>query len=437
MKMKWGNDMKEKQTLQQKLAARKLKQPPALIYRILVIVLRLLFQKKLGITIKREVDLKEYKGPYIVVSNHASRLDYLYAVMAFYPHTLNFVAGYNEFFRSHLAFIFRLMQVIPKKNFVPDLYTIRETSRILKSGGRVVLFPEGMSSISGANQPCAIGSGKFLKHFGLPVLMMKIEGGYLTSTKYCLDERPGRVDVTISEFLSPEQIKSMSADDIQAKLDEELYHDDYEWNKREFVSFEAGGRVAHNLHTLLFWCPKCNKEFTMRGEGDTIRCSSCGNGAMMNDYYELIPFDDDCVIPETPSKWFDLQRRHIYLAVKDKAFQLKERVRLGVLPKYEYLKNQDTSVIVGEGELTLDHSGFSYSGTREGKPFSFHIEPKQLPTFGMCTDISRFYTFFENEFLEFFPESQSVEKWFLAAEEIHRLAGGQWRNFPHATIYAD
>ncbi len=427
--------MKEKQTLQQKLAARKLQKPPALIYRILVTALRVLFQKKLGVTIEHEIDLKNYPGPYIVVGNHASRLDYLYATMAFYPHTLNFVAGYNEFFRSHLAFIFRLMQVIPKRNFVPDTYTIREATRILKKDGRIVLFPEGMSSISGANQPCALGSGKFLKHFKLPVLMLKISGGYLTSTKYCLDERPGKVAVTVSELLSPGEIAKLSADEIQAKLDEALYHDDYEWNKQARVSFEAGGRVAHNLHTLLFWCPRCHEEFGMRGEGNTISCKRCGNGAMMNDYYELIPLDESCVIPNTPKEWFDLQRRHVYRLVKNKEFVLREKVRLGVLPKYEYLKNQETSQIVGEGELTLDHSGFSFSGTREGQPFSFHIEPKQLPTFGMCTDITRFYTFVENEFLEFFPETQSVEKWFLAAEEIHRLAGGQWRNFPHANTY--
>ena len=173
----------------------------------------------------------------------------------------------------------------------------------------------------------------------------------------------------------------------------------------------------------------------MRGEGNTITCMRCGNGAMMTDYYDLIPLDENCVIPDTPKEWFDLQRRHVYRLVKNKEFVLRERVRLGVLPKFEYLKNQETSQIVGEGELTLDHSGFSFSGTREGQPFSFHIEPKQLPTFGMCTDISRFYTFFDNEFLEFFPQTQSVEKWFLAAEEIHRLAGGQWRNFPRANTY--
>lgn len=429
--------MSQNKTLQQKLAQRKLSPPFAPLYCILVTVMRVLYQKKLNISIRREIDLKRYKGPYIVVSNHASRLDYLYAAFAFFPHTLNFVAGYNEFFRSHLAFIFRLMQVIPKRNFVPDLYAIREVSRVLKKGGRVILFPEGMSSISGANQPVAVGSGKFLKHFGVPVLMMNISGGYLTSTKYCLDERPGRVDVTVSELLSSEQLSSMSADQIQDMLNEKLYHDDYAWNKQAKVSFDSKGRIAQNLHTLLFWCPKCKTEFSMYSEGDTIRCQHCGNGAVINERYDLTAIDESCIIPETQQLWFELQRQHIYRAVKQEGFKLREKVRLGILPKFEYLKNQLTSHIVGEGELTLDSTGLQYSGTREGAPFSFHIPIRQLPTFGMCTDISRFYTFFENEFLEFYPQTESVEKWFLAAEELHRLTGGPWRNFPHAITYQE
>ncbi len=427
--------MPQQKTLQQKLAARKLSPPFAPLYRILVTVMRLLYQKRLNVVIRRELNLKNYKGPYIVVSNHASRLDYLYAGFAFFPHTLSFVAGYNEFFRSHLAFIFRLMQVIPKRNFVPDLYTIRSVSRILKKGGRVILFPEGMSSISGANQPVAIGSGKFLKHFEVPVLQMKIAGGYLTNTKYCLDERPGRVEVTVRELFSPEQLSSMSAEQIQEKLDEALYHDDYAWNKKEQVAFSSGGRVAHNLHTLLFWCPKCGKEFYMKGEGNTLRCSHCGNGASIDERYNLTPFDETCVIPETLQAWFEQQRKHIYHTVNEEGFRLVEKVRLGMLPKFEYLKEQATSMVVGEGILTLDRTGFRFDGTRDGEPFSFHIKPPQLPTFGMCTDISRFYTFVDNEFYEFYPENDTVEKWFLATEEIHRLEGGSWKNFPHATTY--
>jgi hypothetical protein len=357
--------------------------------------------------------------------------------MAFFPHTLNIVAGYNEFFRSHLAFIFRLMQAIPKRNFVPDLYTIRAVSRVLKKGGRVILFPEGMSSISGANQPVAIGSGKFLKHFKVPVLMMNIAGGYLTTPKFSLDERPGKVEVRIKELFTPEQLDKLSAEEIQHTLDKELYHDDYAWNKAARASFDAKGKTADRLHTLLFWCPKCGMEFAMKGEGNRIFCTHCGNGATLDDKYDLTPFNDTCIIPFTPQAWFELQRKHIFHAVQDVDFSLHEHVHLGTLMKYKCLKDQKTSEIVGEGELTLDRSGFSYTGTREGRPFSFNIKPAMLPTFGMCTDISRFYTFVDTEFLEFYPETESVEKWFLATEEIHRLEGGAWRNFENAMTYGE
>jgi hypothetical protein len=53
----------------------------------------------------------------------------------------------------------------------------------------------------------------------------------------------------------------------------------------------------------------------------------------------------------------------------------------------------------------------------------------------MCTDVTRFYTFVDGEFIEFYPETESVAKWFLATEENHRHCGGQWRDFP-SSYYA-
>lgn len=141
----------ETQTLQQKLASRKIGRPPAGVYQILGYLWRLMYQRRLNIHFDYRIDLRDYrKGPYIVVSNHASRLDYIYTGVAFLPQRLNYVGGYNEFFRSHLAFIFRFLKVIPKRNFVPDIYTLRQFDRILKSGGKAIIFPEGMSSISGS-----------------------------------------------------------------------------------------------------------------------------------------------------------------------------------------------------------------------------------------------------------------------------------------------
>lgn len=424
-----------KPTLQERLHQRRIKRPPKAIYCLLGYIWRLIYFKKLGVRAELRSDPRRCKGPYIIVSNHASRMDYIYTGAVLLPDTLNFVAGYNELFRSHLALILRLLQVIPKKNFTPDVYAVREIARVLRKGGRVILFPEGMSSIGGGNQPCAIGSGKLLKHFGVPVYVSKIRGGYLTNTKYCLDERPGRVEVTIDLLFTPEQLASMRADEIQLALDEAIRHDDYAWNKVERQSYDGHGRMAQGLHTLLYRCPRCKREFTMRGEGDVICCMACGNGARLDAAYNLVPLDETCVLPETPRRWFDDERKAVYQELLDPAFRLTERVALGVLPTDRYLTDGATSEKAGEGNLTLDRAGLHYDGTRGGEPFSFTIEPKLLPTYGMCTDVSRFYTFYRGEFLEFYPETESVAKWLLATEELHRLCGGEWRNFPGADTY--
>ena len=296
--------MPEKLTEQEKLEKRALKPVNKTAFRALVHVANALFKKKYGVNFTYADDIKPYLGKsYVVVSNHASRIDYVFTAPAFWPDTFNFVVGYNEFFRSHLAAVLRIMQVVPKKNFVQQPYSIRQMIRIIRAGGRLIILPEGMSSISGANQPCALGSGHLLKHLGVPVLYTKIAGGYLTAPKYNLNDRPGRVDVTVGVLLTAEQVKAMTAEEIQAYLDEKLWHDDYEWNKSARVKFDGHGEMAKNLHQLLFWCPRCGGELCMESEGDTIRCRHCGNTAHVNEYYDLLP-EPGSEFPATQRLWF-------------------------------------------------------------------------------------------------------------------------------------
>ncbi|MBE5760951.1 MAG: hypothetical protein E7334_03015 [Clostridiales bacterium] len=429
-----AKSVKEKPTIAQELEIRRIKKPPAVIYPLLGRIWQLLYFKKLNVHVEYKFDHKKLKGAYIAVANHASRMDYIYTGIPLLPHRLNYVAGYNEFFRSHLAFVFKLLQVIPKRNFVPDVHAVREIMRIIKSGGRVMLFPEGMSSISGANQPVALGSGKLIKSLKVPVLQIKIKGGYLTNTKYCLDERPGRIDIIVDLLFTPEQLESLSADEIQAKLNEALYHDDYAWNKQQRVKYKGSGRLAHNMHMLLYRCPKCGSEFTMEGKGNCISCSHCGNAIELNSKYDLKPLEEGAIVPRTPREWFDMQREHVKREVAKPGFMLKEDVRIGVLPDHELLKEQKTSEIVGGGILTLDKTGLTFDGRRQGKDFKFHVDIKDLPTYGCCTDLSRFYTFVGGEFIEFYPANPVTEKWFLATEELHRQNGGAWKNAYENTL---
>lgn len=402
---------------------------PNFIYNLLGWVWKTFVAKKYNVHYNLKTDIKKAKGPFIFISNHASRLDYIFTGVPTLPNRMNFVAGYNEFFRSHLAGVFKLLKVIPKRNFVPDNYTLREVNRTLKNGGNIMLFPEGMSSISGANQPVAIGTGKLLKHYKVPVYYSVIKGGYLTSPKYNVQDRPGYVEVEIDKLFTPEQLETLSPEQIEDIINKSIYHDDYAWNKVQKHSYNIGENGAEHLEDLLFWCPKCNKQHVMKGDGNKFYCTECGNGFTLKDTYEMVALSDDCVIPETQTAWFNMQREVIKEEIKDDNFVLTERVKLGVLPDDKMLKNQATSIIVGQGTLSLNRAGLSFKGTKNGKDFEFFIESKALPTYGMCTDLSRFYTFYQNDFYEFYPENNVVEKFFLATEEIHRLNGGKWQDF--------
>ena len=417
-----------KKTLDQKLHSRKIKKPN-FIYPILGYVWKLLFYKKYNVTPIFKTDIKKVKEPYILLSSHASRLDYMFTAIPLLPKRFNFVAGYNEFFRSHLAGVFKLLRVIPKKNFTADIYTIKEVSRVIKKGGNIILYPEGMSSISGANQPVAVGTGKFIKHFKLPVYYSVIKGGYLTSPKYDLTERYGKVEVVYDIMFTKEEIEKLSPAEIEDIINEKLYHDDYAWNKQVKNEYKIKGDISNNLHHLLYYCPKCKSEFTMKGENNKIYCTKCGNGASITNTYEMIPFDETCVIPSTQTEWFNLERKLAEIEIENKDFKLTEKVKLGMLPKDKLLKDQKTSIIVGEGTITLDHTGLTYNGTCNNEAFSFHLNTSEVPTYGMCTDLSRFYTFYKGEFMEFYPENETVEKWFLCTESLHRYHNGKWRNF--------
>jgi len=372
--------MAEKLTLQQKLERKHVKAPPALPYWILIRIWLIALKRRLNIRFIYKARPGRDKNPYVLVGNHASRVDYLYTAPVALPHRLNYVVGYNEFFRSHLYPIFSLMQVIPKRNFVPDVHTVKEIMRVIKNGGRVCLFPEGMSSISGGGQPVSVGTGRLLKKLGVTVYYVKIAGGYMTNTKHCLDTRPGRVDVVVDTLFTPQQLKSMSADEIQQTLNTALAHDDYLWNREARVEYNGKGEMAKNLHDLLYLCPRCGGVYTLHGAGDVISCTACGNGARVNGYYDLIPLDDSCVIPETISHWYEMQRAKAREQVREDDFSFSGQVKLGVLPRYKRLKKGATSVIAGEGTLTLSREGLRFDGIKDGEAFAFALPIDAVPT---------------------------------------------------------
>lgn len=420
---------KEKLTLQQKLAKRKFRIPSKLGFFIYKTIMLNIIAKKYHIHYEFVDDPRKSKEPCIIIFNHLSRLDHVYVLGAMYPRRFNMLAGYNEFFRSHLALVFRLNNCIPKKNYTPDTQSVKGISSILKQGGCVAFAPEGLASNYGCNKPVVPGTGKMLKHFKVPVYFCHLQGTYLQNTKVCLDERYGETYCTVSKLFTPEQLQEMSVEEIDNSLNENFRSDEYAWQKQKHIKWETHGRICEKLEDFCYKCPKCGSELTMKGVGDRIECSACGNGATMNDYYEFIPYEN-AVIPESPLVWVENERQDLIREIRQNPeYSFVEHVQIGNIPTDHLLKDLKTSEIVGEGDLIINHKGVHYVGTRNGENYEFHLDYNHIYTTITTVDSSYFNFYVNGEYFDFFPQRQTVGKMILLIEEMHRYHVNFYKNF--------
>lgn len=422
-----------KKTTNDIIRDKKIKQPSRFINGVFRVLLRPVYNAPCKATYVRHVDPKAYKDkPVMIVVNHASRFDFAFVQSAMKKRRINFVAAEEEFHRTKFKTVFALAHNIPKKSFVPDTTAIRGMMHILRKtkNGCVAIFPCGLSTVGGAQQPSAVGTGKMLKHFGVHVLSVRIHGAYLVCPKFDTKDRYGKVEVELDELFTPEQLDKLSAEEIERKVDEAVYTDDYEWNATRQNSYNRkDGKFAENMEQILYKCPKCGAEMQMEGRGTTIKCKACGNGATLDGKYNLDPIGDS-VIPYNPREWYDWERREMRRTVQNPDFCLDEHATLCVQPKYGYVKNNLVAYPVGDGVIHVDHKGFSYKGTRDGKPFEVFIPRDLISTTIMNVDGSFFGTYASGEYLAFTPDSPSSVRWNMAIEELYRIHGGKWQNFP-------
>ena len=418
-----------RKTNAQKLAQRSAKPPGRILYGILTRCIIPLLSKGVKPTFTYKARPGEDNGPFVLISNHASRVDYLYTAPVCLPRRLNYVVGYNEFYNWPTCLLLGAARVIPKKNFTTDVHCIRSIMRIIKDGGCICIMPEGMSSITGMAQPVMPGGGALLKRLGVNVYYTKIAGGYLANTKHYLKQRNGRTEVTVDRMFTPEDLAALSPEQIEDRMKELLAHDDYLWNREKQVEFKDNGDgMAAGLDTLLYMCPKCGAMHRMECSGDTMRCTACGNTVSMDNRYNIKAVGEGSVCPPLVTDWTIMERSKAAEDVRKDGFEYSGHVRIGRLPRFGKLGLGRTSNICGDGILRLDSEGLHFDGTENGSGLSFSIPPVALPTFGMCTDISRFYTFLNGEFIEFYPEGRDALHWDHLVEELHRSRGGKWQN---------
>lgn len=423
--------MKKEKDLHYELATRKSGRPNPIFYFIYWFACRFIISRPFHPEIKVIDKLSDCKGPAFLIWNHQSRRDHAMLVRAAWPRRINFLAEEASFYRSHLATVFKLNRIIPKKVLSNDIPSLRAIRNVIKHNGVVAFAPEGFASVFGDQQPVVPGTGRFLQVFGIPVYYASLQGGYLSTSKFSKEDRPGKFCLQIQRLFTPEDLKNMTPQQIEDKINSLLHHDDFKWNKEHHYRYVSKEGMCTNLADACYRCPRCGTEFEMVAEKDYIECKHCGNKATMDEYYEFHKASEDCVIPESPTEWVHLERQAIIDEIrKDPDYSFSVKVQLGYIPKDHLLKDERTSEVCGEGIYTVDHKGVHYRGTRHGKEWSFDLDYNQIFTYPSSVMLDVFSTYVDEEYYDFRPEYHCAGKVTLLTEEMHRYHINRWKNFP-------
>ena len=379
-----------------KKVRQKVKKPNAVLYFLVYII----FYPFLKIAFRLKVDRKNYhppKGALIAVSNHKSFMDFLLTMLTMYPRRVNAVAAQKFFFYKPLHKFLPVMGCIPKNLFDPDIRSIIGIKSVLKRGDRILLFPEGRCTVHGPYMGIPKTTGALLKGLGVPVVSCNIEGAYNCMPFWRKGFRFGRTKVTLANLFSADDLRSMSADEINAAIDRRLGGLDLPPPKKPFRVFSAK-RLAEGLQNIIYYCPKCEGEFSLETKGNEIYCTACGNAASLDAYGKLTPAAGGNV-PDSVDEWYKAQAIYEMRSLKEDM-----DIKIQVTVKMQSKKEGEGVEPCGSGTLSLDSAGWRYEGELSGEKAELFFPIESVPALPFDPN-DDFQIYAEGKFYMFTPEN--------------------------------
>ena len=416
-----------KKDLKTRLVNRKVKKPNPVLMAIGMWVLGLL-NKRYKVKFSYDYDPKFIQNqPTVLLSSHASRLEFVYTVYGFGRHDINVVCGYQNILKKGLYHLFIAFGVISKYLYQPDLMCVKNMLRVLKRGGAIGLFPEGIQSTSGSTHPINPATAQFIKSSKANIVVCTSKGAYLATNRYSRDRKKGYIGVHYSLLFTPQMLEELTQEQIYEMLLKTIRYNDFAFNKEARHKYIGKKANAAGLDKILYKCPDCKREHTLRAPHDTIRCEHCGFEATVNEYYDLVPIKGQR-IPADIDRWFKWQRRCVAEEVKSDAFALSLTGSICTVKLDKLRKPPRDREVLSVGKATLTNKGFLFEGTLDGKTVDFCFDAKAI--YSMTFSTQGFLEFYHNnDYFMIIPEKrdQCFIKWTLAAEEIHNLYDRRWR----------
>lgn len=340
---------------------KRVRKPNALIYHGTYILTSSYYRRAYGLTTDK-TGISGLKPPFLVVSGHSCWLDYMIAFISMYPYRMNYVAAYNFFRNRILNRLLCLMGAISKYQFKNDLKAVKKMKQVIDRGGIVTIYPYGCLSNDGRPGGfAAFGIAKLIKFLKVPVVALQTNGGYLTRPRWTKQARRGVIQTKVFQVLSRDEVSTLSEEEIYSRIIESIYFDDYRW-QREHMKPYNGKNLAEGVEYVLYKCPKCESEFTLRSKNDLLFCTRCNNTVRMNKYLMFEPINDETAYFDAIDGWYDFQSEHLRKEIMNPGFELvaETELRYDEPGKFGYQHR-------GFGTVRLTTESITYSGLVAGE----------------------------------------------------------------------
>ena len=416
-----------KKDLKTKLINRKIKKPNQfLMIPGMWIVGKI--NKKHKVKFSYDYDIKSIKNqPTILLSSHASRLEFMYTIYGFHRNDINVVCGYQNILQKGLYHILIQFGVISKYLYQPDFVALKKMLRVLRRGGAIGLFPEGIQSTSGSTHPINPATAKFIKSSRANIVVSTTKGAYLATNRYSGERKKGYIGVEYSLLFTPKMLEELTEEQIYNMLLEKISYNDFAFNKTARHKYVGKNPNAFGIDKILYKCPDCKEEHTLFVENDTIVCKSCGFKVKVNEYYDLVDMDGE-LKPFDIDMWYKWQRRCVANQIKDDNFKMCLNASICTVKLDKLRKPPKDRKVLSVGELSITNQGLTFKGALNGESVDFDFPAKSIYSLTLTTE--GFLEFYHNnDYFIIVPDEKAkgLIKWTLAAEEIHNLYDEKWR----------
>ena len=372
----------------------------------------------------------------LYLMNHSSFIDLEIVADLLYPRPFNIITTSDGFIGKE--WLMRQIGCIPTNKFVTDTTLVRDILyAVRKKKSNVVLFPEAGYTFDGKATTLPDTTAGLIKLLGIPVVTITSFGAFSRDPLYNnLQKRNVPVHAVEKYALSAEDIKRMSAEEIDAVVSEAFSFDGFEWQHENKIKINEPFR-ADGLNRVLYKCPHCQAEGEMLGRGIFLTCKHCNETYVLNEYGYL-EYKGKSISPESLSAenteeaenrdgakfkripdWYEWERECV------KAELLEDKYSFDI--PVDVCMTVDTRCIyhVGEGKLIHNKDGFKL--TANDNSFSYEHKPKSSHTVNSdfnWYELGDIVSFGTNNFLFYcFPKVSGdvVSKMRLAAEELYKI----------------